>query len=61
MSEEFLQEMTLVLSPETDCTPGRESNQVYWSVSQFVEGGDRWLTGMPCYINFILYFICLNR
>ena len=50
-----------MLSPETDCIPGRESNQVYGSVSQFVEGGDRWLTGMPCYINFILYFICLNR
>lgn len=46
-----------VLSPESDCIPGRRSNQVYLNVNQFVEGGDRRSVRKPCYINFIY----LNR
>lgn len=49
-----------VLSPESDCIPGRGSSQFYLNVSLLREetGG---LQFSLATLLFILYFICLNR
>lgn len=44
-----------MLSPGSDCIPGRRGSQFYLNV-KFVEGGDRRCARRPCYFNFILHF-----